>query len=229
MSFSNFPLIPEAMKGRSVDARMYPKHEEVLAYLNAFAEEYDLKRHISFNTSVVGMQPVSSTHSDGHQECGPRWSVTTLTSGQERTRVYDAVVMVGASFSGDEIARKIAEVAKEVYVTARTYTNPNRPEPRSIIHHLSWLKSLNPDGSASFVGGETLHADSIIYATGYKYTYPFLHQAGLLTTDNMHVTPLLKAIFLIPTAPTLAFVGLPWKSVRFPQFELQDCWSSQWL
>ncbi len=37
----------------------------------------------------------------------------------------------------------------------------------------------------------------------------------------MHVTPLLKAIFLIPTAPTLAFVGLPWKSVRFPQFELQ--------
>lgn len=129
--------------------------------------------------------------------------------------------MVGASFSGDEIARKIAEVAKEVYVTARTYTNPNRPEPRSIIHHLSWLKSLNPDGSASFVGGETLHADSIIYATGYKYTYPFLHQAGLLTTDNMHVTPLLKAIFLIPTAPTLALVGLPWKSVRFPQFELQ--------
>ncbi len=37
----------------------------------------------------------------------------------------------------------------------------------------------------------------------------------------MHVTPLFKAIFLIPTAPTLAFVGLPWKSVRFPQFELQ--------
>jgi len=36
---------------------------QVLAYLNAFAEEYDLKRHISFNTlaSVVGMQPVSST------------------------------------------------------------------------------------------------------------------------------------------------------------------------
>ncbi len=34
---------------------------QVLAYLNAFAEEYDLKRHISFNTSVMGMQPVSST------------------------------------------------------------------------------------------------------------------------------------------------------------------------
>lgn len=145
---------------------------QVLAYLNAFAEEYDLKRHISFNTSVRGMQPVSSTqtgdcfllppsnplcwgsslamiirstnvhachhnssachfasvwhmfsilkkmpttqqqrashawhasnrtavctvmryevltvdvcvvYTDGHQECGDRWSVTTLTSGQ---------------------------------------------------------------------------------------------------------------------------------------------------
>ncbi len=87
--------------------------------------------------------------------------------------------------AGDEIARKIAEVAKEVYVTARTYTNPNRPEPRSNIYHLSWLKSLNPDGSASFMGGESLHADSIIYATGYKYTYPFLHQTGLLTTGRL--------------------------------------------
>ena len=41
-------------------------HVQVLAYLNAFAEEYDLKGHISFNTSVVGMQPVSSTHSGDH-------------------------------------------------------------------------------------------------------------------------------------------------------------------
>jgi len=63
--------------------------------------------------------------------------------------------------AGNEIACKIAEVAKEVYVTARTYTNPDRPEPRRNIYHLSWLKSLNPDGSASFVGGETLQADSI--------------------------------------------------------------------
>lgn len=86
--------------------------------------------------------------------------------------------------AGDEIARKIAEVAKAVYITARTYTNPNRPEPRSNVHHVSWLKSLNEDGSISFLGGECLQADSIIYATGYKYTYPFLQRAGLLDTGD---------------------------------------------
>ena len=39
--------------------------------------------------------------------------------------------------------------------------------------------------------------------------------------DDMHVKPLYKALFHIPTAPSLAFVGLPWKSVRFLQFEIQ--------
>ena len=32
MTIFGFVQIPEAMKGRSVDARMYPKHEEVTLY-----------------------------------------------------------------------------------------------------------------------------------------------------------------------------------------------------
>ena len=42
----------------------------------------------------------------------------------------------------------------------------------------------------------------------------------VLPTDNMHVSPLYKAVFHIDK-PTLSFIGLPWKSVRFPQFEVQ--------
>ena len=42
----------------------------------------------------------------------------------------------------------------------------------------------------------------------------------VLSSDNMHVSPLFKAVFHIDK-PTLSFVGLPWKSVRFPQFEIQ--------
>lgn len=38
--------------------------------------------------------------------------------------------------------------------------------------------------------------------------------------DEGHVHPVYKHIF-VPAAPSLAFVGLLWKSLRFPQFELQ--------
>ena len=44
-----------------------------------------------------------------------------------------------------------------------------------------------------------------------------LTQVSVLPTDNMHVSPLYKAVFHIDK-PTLSFIGLPWKSVRFPQF-----------
>ena len=50
----------------------------------------------------------------------------------------------------------------------------------------------------------------------------FLRQLRLLfiPTDEGHVHPVFRHMF-VPSAPSLAFVGLLWKSVRFPQFELQ--------
>ena len=39
--------------------------------------------------------------------------------------------------------------------------------------------------------------------------------------DDMRVSPLYKHIFPPAVAPSLAFIGILWKSLRFPQFELQ--------
>jgi len=55
---------------------------------------------------------------------------------------------------------------------------------------------------------------------GYSYSFPFLKPASHVCTDDNHVAPLYKHIFAV-TAPTLAFVGLAWKSLRNVQFELQ--------
>ena len=41
------------------------------------------------------------------------------------------------------------------------------------------------------------------------------------TTEDMCVSPLYCHIFATPVAPSLAFCGLLWKSLRFIQFELQ--------
>ena len=55
---------------------------------------------------------------------------------------------------------------------------------------------------------------------GYAYSFPFLKPASLVCTNDNHVSPLYKHVFAV-AAPTLAFIGLPWKALRNVQFELQ--------
>ena len=56
---------------------------------------------------------------------------------------------------------------------------------------------------------------------GYRYSFPFLTPADLICTDDNHVAPLYKHVFSIAAAPTLAFIGVPWRCLRYIQFELQ--------
>ena len=56
---------------------------------------------------------------------------------------------------------------------------------------------------------------------GYRYGYPYLKPADLVCTDDSHVAPLYKHVFAVKAAPTLAFIGLPWKCLRNVQYELQ--------
>lgn len=65
--------------------------------------------------------------------------------------------------------------------------------------------------------------DTVLYCTGYNYSFPFLGSDSPVSVHENRVGPLYKHVF--PTqAPTLAFVGLPWKVVPFPQFQLQAQW-----
>ena len=54
MSFSDFPFIPEAIPDHSKDARWYPHHTEVQAWLERFAETFGLLDVIHFRQSGVG-------------------------------------------------------------------------------------------------------------------------------------------------------------------------------
>ena len=63
--------------------------------------------------------------------------------------------------------------------------------------------------------------DSVLYCTGYRYAYPWLTPPDLLRTDSMRVDPLYKHVLHPVVAPTLAFVGLLWKNVPYPQMEMQ--------
>ncbi|CAL8465411.1 g4947 [Coccomyxa elongata] len=141
------------------------------------------------------------------------------------------VVVVGASFSGEEIARQIADVAEYVYHSARTWGSQlSEPLARPNLQRVPLLTSLGSDSSAEFSDGlVTENVDAVVYCTGYKYKYPFLEGTGLISTDDNRVKPLYRHIFVPSVAPTLAFIGLLWKALRNFQFELQARWVAQVL
>jgi hypothetical protein len=69
-----------------------------------------------------------------------------------------------------------------------------------------------------------------MYCTGFLYRFPFLEGTpAAARVDDGRVHAMYRHVFPPRFAPTLAFVGLPWKIVPFPQFELQARWVARCL
>jgi cation diffusion facilitator CzcD-associated flavoprotein CzcO len=65
----------------------YPSHRELLAYFQAYAEHFDLKRHFRFGVRVMKVEPVSDAPDT-------LWRVTLdVGGGQEETHEYKGVVI----------------------------------------------------------------------------------------------------------------------------------------
>ncbi|KAK4557932.1 hypothetical protein RGQ29_007605 [Quercus rubra] len=136
------------------------------------------------------------------------------------------VVLIGSSASAVDISRDIAGVAKEVHVAARSVADETSEEQSGYdnMWASSHDRSVRKDGTVFFQDGSFVHADIILHCTGYKYHFPFLETNGIVNVDDNRVGPLYKHVFPPALAPCLSFVGLPWKVVPFPMFELQSKW-----
>ncbi|KAL4425758.1 hypothetical protein ABPG75_009774 [Micractinium tetrahymenae] len=162
------------------------------------------------------------------------------------------VLLLGASSSGVDIAEEIANAgAKQVLLCAREWENPLTGEVLDItdsslpgsskasnsangtassgVTKAANLAALHADGAASLADGSRIEGvDVVMFCTGYEYSFPFLED-GLVSVEDNRVGPLYQHVFPPALAPTLSFVGLPWKIIPFPQFELQSRWIAQVL
>ncbi|CAA7263583.1 unnamed protein product [Cyclocybe aegerita] len=147
------------------------------------------------------------------------------------------VLIVGAGTSGGEIARDIIKHAKKVYQSIRPETFPIPERPQGIFlsripHNVSIVGEIKQfitkgsqlsEGLVELSNGTVLTGiDRIIFATGYRYTYPFLpqyHNSSLgindhaapgeaqpIVTDGTHLRSLYLDAFYIPD-PTLTFIN----------------------
>lgn len=97
------------------------------------------------------------------------------------------------------------------------------------LHLSPQIESLEEDGRVVFVDGTWVIVDTIIYSTGYSYSFPFLDTKGLVEVDDDRVGPLYEHTFPPSLAPSLSFVGIPRKLIGFPFFESQAKWIAQLL
>ena len=166
------------------------------------------------------------------------------------------VVVLGAMASGEDLSREIAGVAKEVILAARGYA-PNPDPTRGIsrrrvtpeFHASAGVMALEREDSAvRFEDGSVRNTwTSCSTPRGTTTTsrssekMPVDEDAGFeleprlrlplhcVSAEDNAVGPLYEHVFPPSVAPSLSFVGLPWKVVPFPQFELQSRWIARAL
>lgn len=152
----------------------------------------------------------------------------------------EVVVVVGCQESGKDIGLELTKVAEEVHLCI------NRPTVeaaeaivgaglgkalanRANLHLHPQVDRMQADGRVVFADGSSVVADTVIYCTGYTYSFPFLETDGRVTVDDNRVGPLFEHVFPPSLAPSLSFVGIP-NRVIVPLFmEVQARWVAQVL
>ncbi|XP_021820591.1 flavin-containing monooxygenase FMO GS-OX-like 9 [Prunus avium] len=145
----------------------------------------------------------------------------------------EVVVVVGTSLSGQDISMELVEVAKAVYLSGKSLDISEGLSKviskHENLHLRPQIDCLQEDGKVLFVDGSWVIADTIMYCTGYSYTFPFLDTKGIVAVDDDRVGPLYEHTFPPSLAPSLSFIGIPRKIIGFPFFESQAKWIAQLL
>ncbi|KAL2322084.1 hypothetical protein Fmac_026463 [Flemingia macrophylla] len=145
----------------------------------------------------------------------------------------EIVVVIGNSFSGQEISLELVKVAKEVHLSSKTveiYDGLSKAiSKHENFHFHPQIDTLREDGSVVFTDGSSIIADTILYCTGYNYSFPFLDTKGMVVVDDNRVGPLYEHTFPPSLAPSLSLVGIPKRILGLPFFESQGKWIAQLL
>ena len=158
---------------------------------------------------------------------------------------------------GEDLSREIASVAAEVILASRGFAPPKDASsgdfpldsyPRN-MRRAPGITALLPETSGVLFedGSARRDVDVVLYATGYRVTFPFFasldgeeeqeEQASASDSESRlaprsvdnRVAPLFEHVFPPASGPSLSFIGLPWKVVPFPQFEAQARWVARAL
>ncbi|KAG8391630.1 hypothetical protein BUALT_Bualt01G0207300 [Buddleja alternifolia] len=222
MGFWDYPF---SSKIRNGEFRTFPSHEEVLQFLIGFAEEFGLVDLIRFDNEVVRVERVGLRNDE--------WVVGSRTQGRSSEEIFDAVVVCNGHNTQPRLAHllEISKVAKEIHLSSRALDiKISKLDYGHNIWQHSKIDCVHENGEVAFQDGAFIHADIILYCTGFNYHFPFLKTDGIVSVDDNRVGPLYKHVFPPKLAPNLSFVGITNRSFAvFVVIELQAKWVAKVL
>ncbi|XP_045459986.1 flavin-containing monooxygenase FMO GS-OX-like 4 isoform X2 [Harmonia axyridis] len=243
MLFDDFQY-PEGLK------ESFISQNEVLQYLNNYADKMNLRKYIRFLTQVTYVQPIDDN----------KWDIEIqdVISKEKIRKIFDAVICCNGkysvpymphipgldSFSGNCIHSHNYR-SEEPYRDKTVLVIGAGPSGVDICSHLSRVAKKvllsmksSPFFKASYgivekvplkeiIGKKGVFEDQsieliddIIMCTGYVYNYPFLSEKCQITVDDNYVRGLYKEIVCVEY-PTLIVMGIPGRICPFPTFGLQ--------
>ncbi|KAK5649045.1 hypothetical protein RI129_003937 [Pyrocoelia pectoralis] len=243
MTFLDFPYPEQQTKS-------YICQPEVINYFNQFADTFYLKEHIKFYKRVTKVTPqpldkwnvtaqdaktkISETHTyDAVFICTGHYSVPYIPKlpGQDKftgEQVHSHnfrssepfkdknVLVIGGSSSGVDIAGLISKVAAKVVLCYRSMLKKNDLEDIPKKQEVSRFT----ESGVIFRDGTEDTFDTILYCTGYKYSFPFLTDGCDIKIENNWVKPLYKHIINI-NHPTMCFIGIPYYLCEIPALDIE--------
>ena len=177
----------------------YPHHGRVLEYLQRFAIDTGVSTHVRFGHRVRDVTRVSATH---WQVDGQPFDAVAICNGHFTEPIVPAipglgsfpgtalhshnyrrpdalagtrVVLLGSSVSGHDLAREIATVARDVYLSGRLFSDaPPLACQQGAVKRCPPVARFD-QADVVLANGETVaDVDAFVFCTGYHYRFPFL-------------------------------------------------------
>ncbi|XP_044744633.1 senecionine N-oxygenase [Coccinella septempunctata] len=242
MGFPDFP-IPDQNKS-------YLTQAEILEFLTQYVEHFELGPIIKTNHMVTEIRPLENDRwqitaiykptntrivkeFDSVIICNGHYNEPTIPKfeGQEKFKgqIFHShkyrspkpfaglrVLVVGAGPSGLDMALHISKVAEKVVLSHHV----KEAKGIDFLEQKPDIRRILDETMVEFVDGTSCCFDCILLCTGFKYSFPFLHETcGITITDN-HIQPLYKHMIHIEK-PTMCFIGIPFNVCAFQMFDLQ--------
>ena len=141
------------------------------------------------------------------------------------------IIIIGSRASGADIVELGAKYAKQIYQSKRGGNRVRGSDSSNVEFKpvISKYEVLNGDVLVHFEDGSTVtNPDKIIYATGFRFSYPFLNKSYPSFTTGYIIPDLYQHTFYTKD-PQLAFVGVPTDAISFRAFEYQAILVSRYL
>ena len=134
-----------------------------------------------------------------------------------------SVLVVGAGQSGRDIALDLSRHCKKVYICNRG--DPFVTRVPDNVYEMPGIQEVREDMTINFVDSKSAQVDSIVLATGYRYSFPFLSNGEVVKTEfgGKRVFPLYKHTFNA-SYPSLVFIGVN-MDIIFPMLDFQVKWA----